>query len=46
MPGYFDVTLGLELGNGSSGIVIRGTCSRFVLGNKYVISITETLEIP
>jgi hypothetical protein len=41
LPGYNDVVLGLSMGNRTSDIVIKGTCSRFMLGREYLISIME-----
>jgi len=41
LPSYADVVLGLHVGNGNSDILIKGTCSKFVVGNEYLINIME-----
>jgi len=41
MTGYNDVVLGLEYGNGSTDILIKGTLARFVVGKEYIINIME-----
>jgi hypothetical protein len=41
LPGYNDVVLGLNSGNGSSDITIKGTLSRFVVGREYLIDVME-----
>lgn len=42
MPGYNDVTLGLQGGNRSTDITVKGTLARFVEGKEYIIQISET----
>ena len=41
LPGGWDVVLGLSDGNGFSDIIVKGTCSRFVVGKEYLINIQE-----
>lgn len=41
MPGYYNATLGLQGGNRSSDIVLQGTCSEFVVGKEYLITISS-----
>lgn len=41
MPGYFDVRLGLAGANGSSDIIVKGTCSDFEVGVEYLIGIAR-----
>jgi len=41
LPGYNDVLLRLEGGNGNSDILIKGTLSRFVVGKEYLINVME-----
>lgn len=43
IPEYYDVLLGLGLpgDSRSTDIVIRGTCSSFVVGKEYVITISD-----
>ncbi len=41
LPGYNNVVLGLPIGNGASDIVLKATCSRFVVGKGYLINIKE-----
>jgi len=41
MPGYYDVALGLPGSDSGSSIIVRGTCSRFVIGREYFINIAE-----
>ena len=42
LPGYNDVLLRLESGNGdASDIIIKCTLSRFVLGRDYLINVSE-----
>ncbi len=42
-PEYYDVRLGLpgSLLFSNSDIVIKGTCSRFVVGKNYLITVSE-----
>jgi len=44
MPGYGDVSLGLSMGNGHSGVIIKGTCARFEVGKEYIVNIVEKEE--
>lgn len=39
MPGYYNIVLGLAGANGSSDIIIKGTCSDFEVGVEYLVGI-------
>ena len=41
VPPYFDVILGVPMGNGISDITIAGTCARIEVGKEYVITVQE-----
>jgi hypothetical protein len=45
VSGYKDVTLGLLGGNGSTNIIVKGTCADFQLAKDYVISIHEAVGV-
>ena len=44
LPGYNDVVLGIDHSIRNTDIVIRGTCSCFVVGKNYLVNVMELLS--
>lgn len=44
VPGYYDVRLGLVGVNGTSDVIVNGTCADFEVGVEYLIGIARKEE--